>query len=164
MISVKFIVPCYWLTFRHIHFISSLFNACSQLQNRPVPLVPNLQTLPPTWSGQRRDPSGYFSAADLGDALGNISSGDPRAGPASAQAQYNQNGISRQAASREQEEARQFERQSLPRVLISSADSIPCNAYFYSPTLAQPQLLSVSSAILSLVACVPIIYGGSRRK
>ena len=37
----------------------------------------------------------------------------------------------------------QFERQSLPKVHVPSADNIRCNTYFYTPTLAQPQLLPV---------------------
>lgn len=108
-------------------------------QNRPVPLVPNLQSLPPVWNGQRRVvPQLHVDA--LADLL-------PTAPPANRAAALQH----KQQVQRDQEQAEalsQFERQSIPKTIMHSADNIRCNAYFYAPALAQPHLLPVSTCVL----------------
>ena len=47
--------------------------------------------------------------------------------------------------------SKRFEKQSLPSVSIMSADNIKCNTYFYTPTLVQPDLLSVSNTTTTYI-------------
>jgi hypothetical protein len=105
------------------------------LQNRPIPLVPNLQKLPPVWNGVRLTPAQWH--LDMRDV--SPSSQDPT--QRASLAQYQQ----RLAMDQEQQDLlSRFERQSISKVRVQSADNIRCNAYFYAPVLAQPHLLPVS--------------------
>jgi hypothetical protein len=101
------------------------------IQNRPIPLVPNLQTLPPTWSGSRQEiPSEAPTSAGFHN--------DAFIGPHQPSIHLQQQLLHTQQSQQQQED-----RNVLPKVYVHSADGVRCNAYFYTPTSAQPDLLSV---------------------
>jgi hypothetical protein len=101
------------------------------IQNRPIPLVPNLQTLPPTWSGSRQEiPSEAPTSAGFHN--------DAFIGPHQPSIHLQQQLLHTQQSQQQQED-----RNVLPKAYVHSADGVRCNAYFYTPTSAQPDLLSV---------------------
>lgn len=104
-------------------------------QNRPIPLVPNLQTLAPSWSGSRQEIPGEAPAAPhfINDAF---------IGPHRPSVHLQQQ---LQAPS----QAPQGANAAVPKVNVTSADGIRCNAYFYTPNPAQPNLLAVRSLALN---------------
>jgi hypothetical protein len=111
-------------------------------QNRPIPLVPNLQTLPPTWAGTRQEipselptPPGFINDALIGPHQPSV---------------HQQQQLQEQ---QEYETSRRFPRPAVPRTTLTSADGLRCNAYFYTPNPSQPSLLSVRSW-LSVCTCL----------
>ena len=98
-----------------------------------MPLVPNLQTLPPNWGGSRQE---IFSEFPTSPSFIN----DAYIGP-------HRPSIHEQQVMWANQQSEEFSRKGpappLPMVNVASADNVRCNTYFYQPHPARPNALQV---------------------